>query len=658
MKFSINSLLLWPKNTKFGYRRVKFQPNKVNIITGASKTGKSAIIPIIDYCLGAGECTIPVGVIRESCYWFGILIDLDHEQILICRKEPGSQKSTGAMYMSRGNTVEIPEKIDESNITLEQVKNILNELFSISFISTESIAFDGFSARPSYRDLMAFVFQPQNVITNNRTLFYNLEKLEHKNRLVNIFPYILGAVNSETLFNMQERDRLKKERDKLTRELNNIKNVSEKWKQEVQTWLSISRELGLTDYDFGAVDDFNVYVNELKRIAQKDESESNITANNVFGMSDNLVKLKEEERQLSYELSVAQKRFEAMADLNHSKQLYRQSLKIKRDRLNISSWLRTLPINDTCPICGEVFTVPNKELDELCDAIASIEKEANEIEGVSVAFDRELSIVKEEIECITEKLKCLRKRISEESARTQHISQEKYTLAGVSRFLGRLEFAIQTYENMGTDSELKTRLSQLDDRIDELEELISQNARTQKEKNALSFIENQANYIIKQLDVESPDDPITFDKTNLTIKIKRTAGREDYLWEIGSASNWLSYHISICLAFQKFFQERNGVEVPNFLVLDQPSQVYFPRKGIKEGSTAIEDAKLIEDEDKSAVKKVFVALNNYLKNAKSDFQIIVMEHADEDIWGDCDNTILIERWRGDEKLIPLEWIHS
>lgn len=98
MKFSINSLILWARNKELGYRQVKFTSNGVNIITGASRTGKSAIIPIIDYCLGASECAIPVGIIRDTCSWFGVLVDLKDEQMLICRKEPGQQKSTGKCF--------------------------------------------------------------------------------------------------------------------------------------------------------------------------------------------------------------------------------------------------------------------------------------------------------------------------------------------------------------------------------------------------------------------------------------------------------------------------------------------------------------------------------------------------------------------------------
>lgn len=48
MNFSIDSVILWPRKNGFSHRKVDFTPDKINIITGASRTGKSAIIPIID----------------------------------------------------------------------------------------------------------------------------------------------------------------------------------------------------------------------------------------------------------------------------------------------------------------------------------------------------------------------------------------------------------------------------------------------------------------------------------------------------------------------------------------------------------------------------------------------------------------------------------
>ncbi|MDD3141062.1 MAG: DUF3732 domain-containing protein [Lachnospiraceae bacterium] len=656
MKFSINSLLLWPKHKEFGYRQVEFSSNGVNIITGASRTGKSAIIPIIDYCLGSSECTIPVGIIRDTCSWFGVMFDLKDEQMLICRKEPGQQKSTGEMYLLRGTNLKIPNEFEDGNITVGQVKNILNELFSLSFIDIDPTSSNNFSSRPSYRDLMAFIFQPQNVIANNRVLFYNIEKMEHKSKLVNIFPYVLGAVTAETLATMQERDRLMKERDKLARDMTNIKNVSDSWKQEVLTWLSVSRELGLTVFNPDATIDFNLQVDELKSIISKNENDSTLIASNVIDTSAEILKLRNEERALSIELSTTKKRYEAMNELDDSKRRYDESLQIQRSRLDISSWLRSLSNDMCCPVCGEMHNEPNKSLDELCNAMSEIEKQEGTVQGMSISFDREFDIVKADIDKLTEKLTAIRKRISEESAKFQQSANEKYTLASVSRFLGRMEFAIQTYERIGTDGDLEEKISKLNNRINELNKSLGDNTRVMKEKAALSFIQQEANSIIKQLDIENPNDPIEFDKANLTIKVRTADGRENYLWEIGSASNWLSYHIAISLAFQKFFQERSGISIPNILVYDQPSQVYFPQKSIPEGSTAAEDAILIQDEDKSAVKKIFAALSDYIKNAKSELQIIVMEHADEDIWDEFDDITLVERWRGSDKLIPVEWI--
>lgn len=49
MNFTINSIILWPRNTEHSPRCLSFDSEAVNIITGASRTGKSALIPIIDY---------------------------------------------------------------------------------------------------------------------------------------------------------------------------------------------------------------------------------------------------------------------------------------------------------------------------------------------------------------------------------------------------------------------------------------------------------------------------------------------------------------------------------------------------------------------------------------------------------------------------------
>jgi Protein of unknown function (DUF3732). len=631
MKFTINSLILWPKNHEYQPNIIPFASDKINIITGASCTGKSAIIPIIDYCLGADKCMIPVGVIRNACEWFGVLFDLEGEQLLLCRKEPREQQSTGEMCLLRDVTVEIPDVV-EKNINQKAVKDILNELFSMSFLELDTNT-GFFTQKPSYRDFMAFLFQPQNIIANANVMFYKADSMEHRQKLINLFPYALGAVTPKVLAARQELDRIKKERDRTERDLKNIQQVAIGWQQEVKSWLSRAKEYGLTDFILSADTAFEEQIHQLKSISSKTEMDSTVLANNIKDMTVELVQLRKEEAAISAALYEAQSRLESMQKLEKSVLQYDGALQIQLNRLNISGWLKELSlVGNVCPLCGGMHEGATAELKQLCNAIAEIEQTAGDLKSTPVAFERELQAVSTEITILTQKLSAIRNRIQEESNVTNALSTQKYTLSGISRFLGKMEVTVQTYEKIGQDSELSQRLRELDARIEELKEIVNEGQIRKKIESSLSYINFEASKLISKLNAEHPDSPIEFIVNELTIRIKSLNGRDDYLWEIGSASNWLAYHLVVSLAFQKFFQVRRSVAVPNFIIYDQPSQVYFPQK-LSEKPKEGEDAQLEKDEDKEAVRKIFELFSSAVSDNNFDLQIIVMEHADEEIWG-------------------------
>src|SRR3989304_4649489 len=122
MKFHIRKIILWPSTVSAPPRTVDFHPGMLNVISGASKTGKSAIIPIIDYCLGAERCAIPVETIRDACSWFGVVVETEDGQKLFARREPGGQKTTGDMFAAEGDTVEVPQESPTKNTTADAVK--------------------------------------------------------------------------------------------------------------------------------------------------------------------------------------------------------------------------------------------------------------------------------------------------------------------------------------------------------------------------------------------------------------------------------------------------------------------------------------------------------------------------------------------------------
>lgn len=658
MKFSIDSIILWPKQEKFPYRRLPFANEKMNIITGASRTGKSAIIPIIDYCLCSSKCQIPVDVIRNSCEWFGVLFNLEDGQLLLCRREPGTQVSTGEMYMTRNDIVDIPQHI-EANITADAVKNTLNELFSMSFLDMDPEGVS-FSARPSYRDFMAFLFQPQNIIANADVLFYKTDATEHRQRLINIFPYVLGAVTPEVLAARQELDHLKKKRDRLQRDIDTIKDVSEMWKQEVFGWLSHAKELGLTQYVPAENSTFEEQVDQLGLIVNKSDKDISIQVEQIQEFSVELAHLRNEEQQISSQLFALQRRQNEMSMLKSSMSKYDHALQIQLQRLEISSWLRTVvDPNKMPPLSQSGDDSPAEVLDKLCSAIEAIEQSSGSMKTMPAAFERELASVETEIIQKTERLKAIQRIIQEKDNFYVKFSDQKYTRTAVSRFLGRLEASIETYKRLGKDEQLESQLSQINARIEKLSNKVNENELRKKQEAALRFISQKIGEIIPHLDTEHPDDPVDFIIKDLTVRIKNKTGREDYLWEIGSASNWLAYHVATILAFQYFFQNRATVLVPNFMIFDQPSQVYFPQLGLRQDTKDDKSLNIVSDEDKLAVRKVFEAMSKSLQSMEAKVQIIVAEHADEDVWGGIEGIHLVERWRDtDKKLVPTEWIRE
>lgn len=656
MYFQIQKIILWSKKVQYSYKTVDFCCDKINVITGASRTGKSAIIPIIDYCLGEGQCQIPVNTIRDACSWFGIIVKIDEKKLLLARREPGQQKLTDDMMLMEGTEITIP-KIPVKNTTCKNVRRYLDELARITFLEIAQDEFKGFTDRPSFRDMMAFCYQTQNIVANANTLFYKADTMEHRTRLINIFPYILGAVTPEVLAKRQELNELQKKLKRKERELQRMQEVSEKWRIEIGSWINAAKEMGLIDskYNIDTLD-FDAQMNLLDKISKKSSEDSIILKENVEAASKEIILLRKQENQVSMELSKYKNRYLEMTQFIDSIDEYRKTLDIQIDRLSISKWLGNLASkNEICPFCGSKHNV-EKQMKELIGNLRNLEEESEEIQRVPVAFEREYSLVQGKISELTEKLSAIQKSIKIQNNKKDETYNQRYTLENVSRFLGKIQYAEETYRAIGYDGELQGEISQLKERISVLQNELNEAGINKKFKAALKNIEVKIMKILPLLDNERPEDSVEIDYKNLTITVTGKSGRKDYLWEIGSGSNWLSYHISVSLAFQMFFAEQNYSPIPQFIVYDQPSQVYFPNKLAEKEEDKELDPQL-EDEDILAVKRIFEAMSDVMEKTNHHMQIIVLEHAHESAWEGINNIHLVEEWRGENnKLVPNEWL--
>ena len=81
--------------------------------------------------------------------------------------------------------------------------------------------------------------------------------------------------------------------------------------------------------------------------------------------------------------------------------------------------------------------------------------------------------------------------------------------------------------------------------------------------------------------------------------------------------------------------------------------MYFPK--VRKGDENIEDDHKYEDEDVSAVKSIFRTVAKSVLDKEGAWQSIILDHADDSIYGEIAGIHEVEVWREGKKLIPEEW---
>ena len=235
-------------------------------------------------------------------------------------------------------------------------------------------------------------------------------------------------------------------------------------------------------------------------------------------------------------------------------------------------------------------------------------------------------------------------------------AQQDATLAA-SRFIGRLQQALESYERITADSALVTEVEGLREREADLRTSVAEAEIREKTHIATAEVATLAARIVPRLDAEYPNHAILLSVNDLSIKVAGN-GRDDFLWQIGSGSNWLSYHVAVTVALQQYFLRIPRNPVPSFLIFDQPSQVYFPKRLAERGDEPAEEPKY-RDVDAAAVRRFFQVFAKVAAESQGRIQLIVLDHAAETIWGDLPQVHVSAEWRENgDRLVPVAWIDT
>ena len=177
MNFYISKIRLWFKRDR-GTRDLDFYPDKVNVITGESSTGKSSVLKIIDYCLLSERSAIVKDVINENVAWYGMVFYVDDKPYTIIRPSQTVENSEMVAIFREG--VFLPEKPEAGlNDIRSKAMVKMNELFNIpKKLKLES------KVNLNYRHNLMFNYLTEDIIATENT--YQDLRFFRKNEYVKI----------------------------------------------------------------------------------------------------------------------------------------------------------------------------------------------------------------------------------------------------------------------------------------------------------------------------------------------------------------------------------------------------------------------------------------------------------------------------------------
>ncbi len=267
MKFHISKLIIWFKNGTS--RELEFLPNKVNIITGRSHTGKTAITEIIDYCFFASSSKISESTINENAAWYSLVVKHNSEQFTFARRAPKVSKVSEDYYFT--NEILETNKKPYVNSDKKTLKLLFDSIFSIN--SNAKIKIGGNFHKPnskiSLRYFQMFNTISGNIIENDSGVFFDKQTEDrYREAIPRIFDLAVGIENVENVVKKDRVEQLISKSKRIERKNNKLSSKSNTFKEEQHEIIKLAKKYSIVESD---VDDITAW-----------EFISNLTIDNIF----------------------------------------------------------------------------------------------------------------------------------------------------------------------------------------------------------------------------------------------------------------------------------------------------------------------------------------------------------------------------------------
>jgi hypothetical protein len=626
--------------------RANFVPlyEGVNVVTGRSSTGKSALIEIFDYCFGSSDYTVPSGVITENAHLFFVVLKL-RDSLLVLARLPNK----GRVFLREEFNLELAKRTDWIRSDYFErgqfmaLSDYLSRLKGYFGVVVTDIDEDPEARRqrgrklptPSVRSFTSFMLQHQNLVANKHAIFYRFDEKEKREQAIDHLKIFLGFADQNYFMLKQKEHELDMQYRQLLRTLPRQKEREQSTQERLElahNWLEAASGKEFAFDVQLALKNPAVALEQLRTSRVTFKADSNVHVRQLQEAQNKKGSITARIRKLQL----------ALAEVTSSQEF---STRYEQAR-------RTTPLpqhahleQGECPFCHTGNLSVEPEANQLAAAIDWLNSELGRTSYRRAAFNEEqariegeLKEVRAELRAVDEHMDGLRKQINDLN---QVRNQYEMTVAARTRLETALEDWLQE-RTEGKDVELAQLQADLKDVHYQLNSRYDMRAKLEQAQGRITEL---MEHYGERFDFEAGYKPIhlrlsldTFDLWHQVNERERV-----FLRAMGSGANWLASHLVLFLSLQRYFCELgDSCSIPPILFLDQPSQVYFPAVlDAKEEfdaqnlarSDATRDAERRSvDEDLAAVANLFDQLVQHCDETEKATgirpQIIVTDHAD------------------------------
>lgn len=621
----------------------------LNVITGRSSTGKSALSEIIEYCMGRSSFNVPEGVIRDKVAWFAVVYQFEKEQVLVAKPTPpsGGASCTTAM-LRRGSQLQAPEFKDLAiNADDESITELLSRLLGIPENRTD-VAPE--HSRDSYdanvKHTFYYLFQKQGLVANKDQLFYRQNEQFQPQAIRDTLPILLG-VSSHDRYELESRLRTAQRDLRINnKQLEQARDAVETSHEKAIGLYSEARTVGIIGNIEGSPNADAILDALRSALSWRPKTAPDDDGSRVSLLEEELGQLRKDRRD-------AQARIDAARQFAKRASSYESEAAEQTDRL---ASIKALPKN---PDTGEwqwPFSERNLALESpiatvLLNELESLDKELRIAIGQRPKLEAYLTELAGKVDEIADAIRQKEAEISAAISANEVIAQMGSRNNAAARVVGRISLFLETLLPDDDLARLEAENRRLSQKVKQLEDQIGTDDSNERLTSILNNISAQVWHYIRKFNAEFAPYPARLNLPQLTIIFDRPE-RPVPMGRTGGAENHLAYHLSALLALH-LFAAQNNRPIPRFLLIDQPTQVYFPSEQVyrdADGSVQKTEA----DADLNAVRRLFELLLKFTEEDVPGFQLIVTEHANlREQW--FQDALVEEPWTKPPALVPEDW---